>query len=150
MPNSRLAAPQRARPSEKGGPAGHAADFGALAARWREEAERLRTLEANGQAAALEQAARELEVAAAMWASELLTIGEAATVSGYSEEHLRRLAREGELPALRNGGPKSRIKVRRGDLPTKRRKDGRGKPERVTYDPDEDARDIAQLLEARP
>ena len=150
MPNSRVAAPQRDTPSEKEGPAGQAVELSTLAARWREEAERLRTLEANGQAAALEQAARELEVAAAAWTSELLTIGEAATVSGYSEEHLRRLARDRELPVERNGGPKSRLYVRRGDLPTKRRKDGRGKPERVTYDPDEDARSIAQLLEARP
>ncbi len=150
MPNSRLAAPQRNRPSEKEGPAGHAADFSTLAARWREEAERLRALEANGQAAALEQAARELEVAATSWASELLTISEASAESGYSEEHLRRLARDRELPVERNGGPKSRLYVRRGDLPTKRHKDGRGKAERVTYDPDEDARSIAQLLEARP
>ena len=124
--------------------------FSTLTVRWREEAQRLRTLEANGQAAALEQAARDLDAAATAWASEALTISEAAAESGYSEEHLRRLAREGELPAHRNGGPKSRIKVLRGDLPTKRRKDGRGKPERVTYDPDEDARSIAQLLEARP
>ncbi len=125
-------------------------ELSTLVTRWREEAERLRTLEANGQAAALEQAATELEAAAAAWASEPLTISEAAAESGYSEEHLRRLARRGELPAHRNGGPKSRIQVRRGDLPTKRRKDGRGKPERVTYDPVEDARSIAQLLEARP
>ncbi len=124
--------------------------FGTLSLRWREEAQRLRTLEANGQAATFEQAARELDAEATSWASELLTISEAAAVSGYSEEHLRRLAREGELPVERNGGPKSRIKVRRGDLPIKRRKDGRGKPDHVTYDPDEDARNIAQLLEARP
>ncbi len=124
--------------------------FSALAVRWREEAQRLRTLEANGQAATFEQAARDLDAAATSWASELLTISEASAESGYSEEHLRRLAREGELPVERNGGPKSRIKVRRGDLPTKQRKDGRGKPERVTYDPDEDARSIAQALEARP
>ncbi len=124
--------------------------FSALAVTWREEAERLRTLEANGQAAALEQAARELDAAATAWAIEPLTISEAAAESGYTEEHLRRLTREGGLPSHRNGGPKSRIKVLRGDLPTKRRKDGRGKAEPVTYDPDEDARDIAQLLEARP
>ena len=48
MPNSQLAAPQRDTPSDKEGPAGHTAHFGALATRWREEAERLRTLEANG------------------------------------------------------------------------------------------------------
>ncbi len=124
--------------------------FSTLAVRWREEAQRLRTLEANGQAATLEQAARDLDAEATSWASELLTISEASAESGYSEEHLRRLGREGELPVERNGGPKSRIKVRRGDLPIKRHKDGRGKAEHVTYDPDEDARDIAQLLEARP
>ncbi len=147
MPNSRLAAPQR--PSEKGGRAGHAADFSTLAARWREEAERLRTLEANGQAAALEQAASELEAAATAWASKRLTISEAAAESGYSEEHLRRLARNGELPVQRNGGPKSRLYIRRGDLPTKRHRDGREESESVTSDPIEDARDIAQLLEAK-
>ena len=150
MSSSQLATAQRVAPSDKEGPAGQEAHFGALATSWREEAERLRTLEANGQAAALEQAAAELEAAAAAWASETLTISEAAAESGYSEEHLRRLARNGKLPVQRNGGPKSRIKVRRGDLPTKRHKDGRGKPERVTYDPDEDARSIAQALEAQP
>ena len=124
--------------------------FSTLSVRWREEAQRLRTLEANGQAATLEQAARDLDAEATAWAREPLTISEAAAESGYSEEHLRRLARSGELPVERNGGPKSRIKVRRGDLPTKRHKDGRGKPERVTYDPDEDARSIAQALEAQP
>ncbi len=150
MSSFQPAAAQRVAPSGKEGSAGHEAHFGTLATRWREEAERLRTLEANGQAAALEQAARELDEAAAAWALEPLTISEAAVESGYSEEHLRRLARNGELPVQRNGGPKSRLYIRRGDLPTKRHKDGRGKPERVTYDPDEDARSIAQLLEARP
>ena len=142
MPSSRNVGPQGQRTRE--------IELSTLVTRWREEAERLRTLEAHGQAAALEQAATELEAATAAWALEPLTIREAAAESGYSEEHLRRLARRGELPAHRNGGPKSRIQVRRGDLPTKRRKDRRGKPERVTYDPVEDARDIAQLLEARP
>ncbi len=142
MPSPRRFEPQSERTRER--------ELSTLAARWREEAERLRRLEANGQAAALELAARELEAIAKAWASELLTISEASAESGYSEEHLRRLARDRELPVERNGGPKSRLYVRRGDLPTKRHKDGRGKPERVTYDPDEDARSIAQLLEARP
>ena len=149
MPNSQLAIPQRDRPSDKEGPAGQEAHFGTLATRWREEAERLRTLEANGQAAALEQAARELEAAAAAWASKRLTISEAAAESGYSEEHLRRLTRNGELPADRNGGPQSQLYVRRGDLPTKRGRNGREEPEGIAYDPVEDARDIAQLLEGR-
>ena len=121
-------------------------ELSALAASWREQAERLRTLEANGQAAALEQAARELEAAATAWASKPLTISEAAAESGYSAEHLRRLTRSGKLPSHRNGGPKSQLYVRRGDLPSKRRKDGREEPGSVAYDPVEDARDIAKIV----
>ena len=135
--------------TRQGGPDGHVGDFSTLAVSWREEAQRLRTLEAHGQAAALEQAASQLDARIAAWALEPLTIREAAAESGYSEEHLRRLAREGQLPVQPNGGPKSRIQVRRGDLPIKRRGDGRGKPKGVSYDPVEDARDIAQLLEAK-
>jgi hypothetical protein len=123
--------------------------FNALVTGWREEADRLRTLEAHGQAAALELAATELEAAIEASRSELLSIQQAATESGYSEEHLRRLVRQGDLPALRNGGRGSRIHVRLGDLPIKRRKDGRETPGDVGYDPDEDARDIAQLMEAK-
>ncbi len=41
--------------------------FSALAVRWREEAQRLRTLEANGQAATLEQAAKDLEAESVRW-----------------------------------------------------------------------------------
>ena len=117
-----------------------------LAERWREEAQRLRTLEAHGQAAALEQAAKELDAEITKSESRLLTIREAAAESGYSEEHLRRLAREGDLPVERNGGSNSKIKVRRSDLPTKRRRDGLKKPARVDYDPDEDARSIAKVI----
>ena len=117
-----------------------------LAERWREEGQRLRTLEAHGQAAALEQAAKELDAEITKSESELLTIREAAAESGYSEEHLRRLAREGDLPVERNGGSKSKIKVLRADLPAKQRRDGRDRPARVDYDPDEDARDIAKAI----
>jgi hypothetical protein len=113
------------------------------------EAARLRALEAHGQAAALETAADELQAAIGARASELLTIQEAAAESGYSEEHLRRLTRQGDLAVERNGGRRSRIRIRRGDLPIKRPKDGRDQPQRVPYDPDEDARDIAQLMEAK-
>lgn len=121
-------------------------NLNALPARWREEAERLRALEAHGQAAAFEQAARELEAAIAARANETLTIREAAAESGYSEEHLRRLVRQGDLPVVRNAGPRSRIRVRRGDLPAKPGRDGRHDPERVAYDPDEDARSIAKIM----
>lgn len=121
-------------------------DLKELAARWREEAQHLRNLEAHGQAAALEQAASELEAAIAQWELEPLTISQAAAESGYSEEHLRRLARTGELSVERNCGHKSRIRIRRGDLPTKPCGDGRNEPKRVDYDPEEDARDIAKIM----
>jgi hypothetical protein len=116
-----------------------------LTERWKEEAQRLRTLEAHGQAAALEQAARELDAELTRSESELLTIRQAAEESGYTEEHLRRLAREGALPFERNGG-RGRLKVRRGDLPRKRSEDGSSSTEHLDYDASEDARDIARAL----
>jgi len=121
----------------------------ALATAWRAKAEWLRALEAQGQAAGLEHAARELENTIKARADETLTIPEAAAESGYSEEHLRRLVRQGDLPAERNGGRGSRIHIRRADLPIKRRKDGRETPGGVGYDPEEDARGIAKLMEAK-
>jgi len=116
-----------------------------LANGWKETARRLRLLEANAQAAALEQAARELEAEIARQESELLSIAEASAACGYSEEHLRRLVRAGELPAERNGS-KGRLKVRRGDLPRKRHGDGPSSSENLDYDASEDARSIARAL----
>ncbi len=116
-----------------------------LAERWREEARRLRVLEAHGQAASLELAASELDAEIAKSESELLTITQAAATCGYTEEHLRRLVREGELPAERNG-TRGKIKVRRGDLPNKPRRDGRPSSDALDYDASEDARSIARAL----
>lgn len=116
-----------------------------LAEKWKEDACRLRMLEANGQAAALELAATELEAEIAKSESELLTITQAAATCGYTEEHLRRLVREGELPAERNG-TRGKIKVRRGDLPNKPRRDGRPSSDALDYDASEDARSIARAL----
>jgi predicted DNA-binding transcriptional regulator AlpA len=119
--------------------------FAKLVATWRSEAERFRTVEAKGQAATLELAAQELEQEIERWDSELLTLPEAAEASGYSEDHLRRLARDGTLPVQRNASPRSRIRVRRADLPVKPGRDGRNKHDPVDYDPGEDARSIAML-----
>jgi excisionase family DNA binding protein len=35
---------------------------------------------------------------------ELMTVGEASVLSGYSERHIRRLAREGRVEAQQAGG----------------------------------------------
>ena len=90
-----------------------------LAEKWRDEAQRLRTLEAHGQAAALEQAAKELEAAIGKSESYLLTVREAAVESGYSEDHLRSLVREGVLPDGRAEGSSGEIRIERRHLPRK-------------------------------
>ena len=93
-----------------------------LAENWRSEAERLRQLEAAGQAAAFEQLANELEATLATWETSSLTIREAADCSGYTEDHLRRLVRKGHIP---NAGRKNSPRIARRHLPAKRHlKDG--------------------------
>lgn len=90
-----------------------------LAHTWRVEAERLRALEACGQAAALERAADDLEAAVRQWTVELLTIREASQQSGYSQDHLRSLVRDGVIPDARPAGSRGEIRIRRCDLPRK-------------------------------
>lgn len=81
------------------------------------------------------------------WSRELLTIEAAAEETGYSAEHLRRLVRSGRILGEQGQGAKSRVRVRRGDLPAKSHgaPGGTSEPAPV-YDPDEDARDIAKRL----
>jgi hypothetical protein len=82
----------------------------------REKAAELRSLEAAGQAAGIEWAARLLEGALREAADATLTLEQAAAESGYSGEYLRKLIATGELSqAGRKGAPR----VRRADLPRK-------------------------------
>jgi hypothetical protein len=87
-----------------------------LASKWRTEAKRLRQFEAHGQAAACEQLANELEAALAAWDLSPLTITEASEHSGYSEDHLRRLVRQGQVP---NAGRRNSPRILHRDLPRK-------------------------------
>jgi hypothetical protein len=64
----------------------------------------------------LEAAAAELEAATAEWGLAPLTLREAASESGYSEDHLGRLLREGTIP---NAGARYSPLIRRGDVPRK-------------------------------
>jgi hypothetical protein len=64
----------------------------------------------------------ELEQSFGEEVDELLTLSEAAHVSGYSSAHLRRLVLRGTLPDLRPPGTTGRIRLRRTDLPVKPRK----------------------------
>lgn len=65
-------------------------------------------------ARAFEQAARELETALGAEGDDLLTLTEAARVSGYSADHLGRLLKRGSIP---NAGRAHAPRIRRADLP---------------------------------
>ncbi len=121
-----------------------------LAEKWRALAAQQRQLGAEGQACTFEHCARELNAALKSVAHEELTIAEAAAESGYSEEQLRRLVRNDKLQAQPRAGPRSHLRIRRRDLP-KRPKKRESSPSTCAsgYDPEEDARSIAQLLEAK-
>jgi hypothetical protein len=98
----------------------------------------------DARARAIEWAATQFERAVENRADEQLTLAQASARSGYSQDHLARLIREGRLPnAGRHGSPR----IRAGDLPV--RPDSRHQnteivvsdPSRV-YDPVADARAI--------
>ena len=133
---------------------------------WREQAELQRSLGCTEAACTFAHCATELDAALGSYANEKLTIAEASGASGYDDETLRRLVRTGTIP---NAGQPHAPRIRRRDLP---RKPGHvadgpgirqgldlvgdttasngGKPRRTDeYDPEEDARGIAKLLEAK-
>jgi hypothetical protein len=85
-----------------------------LPGRWRAEAATLRCFGAESQALTLEKAASDLERVVAATEDSLLSLHEAAIVSGFSSDHLRRLARTQKLSCERKG---RRLFFRRGDLP---------------------------------
>ncbi len=87
-----------------------------LSATWRVHGETLRAFGAATLAETVERCAAELERALAADDGELLTLQQAARMSGYSADHLGRLIR---LGTLRNLGRHRAPRVRRGDLPRK-------------------------------
>lgn len=103
------------------------------AAEWRDEAERLRTIEATGQAATHEYLADQLDQLFSDHLDEALTLTEAAEESGYDPSHLGRLVRQGTIP---NAGSEDAPRIRRRDLP---RKPGCSWVEPEDADPGEDA-----------
>ena len=90
-----------------------------LAGRWRTDADRFQSLGQDAPARMSEAHAEELVEELRSWRNEELTITEAASESGYSEDHLRDLVRSGRLPDNRAPGSEDRILVRRSDLPRK-------------------------------
>lgn len=107
-----------------------------LAAVWRADAETHERYGATQLALVCRMHADALDVALAAEASDLLDLTTAAQISGYSPDRLRHKVAAGEIP---NAGRKGAPRVRRGDLPTKRRKQSLG------FDPASAARDVLKV-----
>lgn len=91
-----------------------------LAAEWRDRAEERAeegALLAGGKL--YMKVAAELEAALEEHRNEPLTVSEAAEESGYSEDTLREMVREGPLPDTRPPGSQGRITIKRKHLPRK-------------------------------
>ncbi len=87
-----------------------------LPPRWTARAAEMRFLGQGPLAALIEAMLGEFETERAADASEALTIAQAAAESGYSEEHLRRQVRNGQIP---NAGRPNAPRIRRADVPIK-------------------------------
>ncbi len=91
-------------------------------------------------ARSLEWAALRIEQALRDDSDQLLTLPQAADLSGYNPDSLARMVREGQIPDLRPPNSKGQIRIRRGDLPIKP-----GRP----HTPDADVRELASRLAKR-
>jgi len=87
-----------------------------LAARWRARAKEYRSDALESLARLCERHADELETALRAQEGKLLTLTDAAAVSGFSPDHLGRLVRDGKLP---NYGRPHAPRVRLADVPRK-------------------------------
>ena len=74
---------------------------------------------AEPQARSLEWAALQVERALRDESEQLLTLAQAAELSGYHPDSVARMVRDGQIPDLRPPDSRGRIKVRVADLPTK-------------------------------
>jgi len=95
---------------------------------------------AEPQARSLEWAALQVERALRDESEQLLTLTQAAELSGYHPDSLARMVRDGQIPDLRPPNSKGRIRIRRADLPIKP-----GRP----HTPDADVRELASRLARR-
>lgn len=87
-----------------------------LASRWLKEAETLERYRDERGAEVCRLHAWELQEAVKRHETEVLDLGQAAELSGYSRDHLRALVRDGTIPNVgRRGSPR----VSRADVPTK-------------------------------
>src|SRR5207247_9692542 len=75
----------------------------ALVQQWRDDAALFRRYRQVPLADLLEDRAAELGAALEAQADQLVTLLDAARISNYSADHLRRLCRDGKLPGKREG-----------------------------------------------
>ena len=87
-----------------------------LPAAWRRQAKALRRYGGEMPATALESCAAELEATLVERDETTFSLVEAATESGYSADHLGRLARDGRIP---NAGRPGAPRIARTHLPRK-------------------------------
>src|SRR5947209_726074 len=91
-------------------------------------------------ARSLEWAAARIEHALRDDSDQLLTLPDAAEISGYHPDSLARMVRDGQIPDLRPPNSKGMIRIRRADLPIK--------PGRA-HTNDADVRELASRLAKR-
>src|SRR5690348_1169996 len=99
---------------------------GDLLRAWNERADYLHAYGDPNAARLWRTAAVELERALKEFGAEPLTLADAAQLTGYSPDYIRKQIAAGDLP---NAGRKNAPRVRRGDLKAKPQ-DGRGRPVR--------------------
>jgi hypothetical protein len=90
-------------------------------AKLRAKSAELRAYGASDSAQACEHVAAELEADWRAWWLAGLTVAEAAAESGYSEERLREMARDGTLPHRKGDGSRGHLTIARRDLPRRPR-----------------------------
>jgi hypothetical protein len=77
----------------------------------------LRAYGGSDAAQCCERIAQELEDDFRSWWLQSLTVAEAAAESGYSEERLREMTREGTIPSTKGEGVRGHVTIARCDLP---------------------------------
>jgi hypothetical protein len=90
---------------------------GAFVAKLRAKSAELEAYGASDPAKTCGQVAADLEADFRAWWLAELTVSEAARESGYSEERLREMARDGTLPHRKGEGERAHVMIARCDLP---------------------------------
>ncbi len=115
---------------------------GDLPALWKARAATLSTYGDPNSARLWNIAANELERAMESSAAETLTVADAARISGYSAAYIGSLIKREKIP---NAGRTHAPRIRRQDLPPKKKPGGRGRPANQKFVPSDDSiRSIAR------